>query len=98
MLSDNAKDALEIACPQNRGSAVGAPGSDGAEIAAAIDANTGRVAADVAANSPASAITVPDNTQASINAALVSVVSDINADRTQINAILTALKNAGLMS
>lgn len=74
------------------------------EIADAIDAlHAVSPAADVAPNSPASAVTVTTaggNTysDAAINTALASVVTDINADRTQINAILTALKNAGLMS
>ena len=72
------------------------------EIAAAIDASGSGPAVDVAANSAASAVTVTTaggNTYAdsAVNAALVSVVADINADRVQINAILTALKNAGLM-
>ena len=94
MLSKKARKALEIACPQGDPSA----GYAGTEIANALDNGFAATpAADVAANSAASAITVPDNTQASINAALVSVVSDINADRTQINAILAALKAAGLM-
>lgn len=78
------------------------------EIADAIDAlHAVAPAADVAANSPASAITIALSTadtytdsavNTAVNAALATVRTDVNADRTQINAILTALKNAGLMS
>jgi hypothetical protein len=64
-------------------------------------------AADVPANSPASAVTIALSTantysdsavNTAVNAALASAVADINADRLQINAILTALKAASIMS
>jgi hypothetical protein len=63
-------------------------------------------AADVADNSPAGAITIALSTSdtytdsavnSAVNAALSTVRTDINADRTQINAILAALRAAGLM-
>lgn len=70
---------------------------------ASVSASAISPAADVAANSPAAAVmvtTAGGNTysDASTNAALASLVSDINADRAQINAILSAIKAAGLMS
>lgn len=108
MLSQNAIKALQIACPQNRGSTPGAAGTDGQEIANAIDTGFNATpAADVAANSPASADTIALSTSdtytdaavnTAVNAALATAIADLNATRTQINAILTALKNAGLMS
>lgn len=100
MLSDNARKSLEIACPQGNIS----DGSAGEEIAEAIDTGFNATpAADVAANSPAGAVTVTTSggntySDSAINTALSTVVGDINSTRTQINAILTALKNAGLMS
>lgn len=86
MLSANAVAALEIACPQNRGSQVGGAGTDGAEIANAINATTGRVAADVAAVSAPAAVDLP------------TAEALANANKAAINAILVALKAAGLMS
>lgn len=80
----------------------------GQELTTAIDAlHVAAPAADVAANSAAAAITIALSTgdtytdaavNTAVNTALSTVRTDINADRTQINAILTALKNAGLMS
>jgi hypothetical protein len=104
MLSAKAVSALQIACPNNQGVTPGATGTDGQEIANAINAAASlSPAADVAANSPASAVTVTTAggdtySDAAINTALASVITDLNSTRTQINAILTALKNANLMS
>lgn len=79
----------------------------GKEVAAAIDASGSGPAADVVAQSNASAVTVTLSTsdtytdaavRAAVNAALVSVIADINADRAKISEILTKLKAAGLMA
>lgn len=68
-------------------------------IAAVNAAETLTPAADVAAVSPSIvvAVTTADNTKPSIDTALAAVIADIQANRTKINAILTALKAAGLM-
>lgn len=85
MLSSNARKALEIACPQNRGSAVGAPGTDGAEIAAAIDAGgSATKAAAIAALTPVGAQT-PAIDQTTTNA-------NIAALQAKIDSIIAALK------
>jgi hypothetical protein len=93
-LSTLAQDALIIAT---------ASVPVGEEIAAAINAAEALVpAADVAAVSPGTvaAITVSTSntySDAAINTALASAVADIQANRAAINAILAALKAAGLM-
>lgn len=78
----------------------------GEELANAINAAEAlSPAADVAAVSPGTvaAITVTTSggdtySDSTLNTALASAVADIQANRTAINAILTALKSAGLMS
>jgi hypothetical protein len=93
-LSTQAVTALELA-------AVSVP--IGQELAAAINAAEALApAADVAAVSPGTvaAVTVSTSntyTDAAMNVALASVVADIQANRTALNAILVALKAAGLM-
>jgi hypothetical protein len=86
MLSSNARKSLQTACPQNRGSAVAEAGSDGNEIANAIDANSAKVASDVAAVSTANAVDLP------------TAEALANQLKTTVNAMLAALKAAGLMS
>jgi hypothetical protein len=86
MLSTNAQNALEIACPQNHGSAVGGPGTDGEEIAAAIMA--AQALSPAAAVAPVSAANAVD---------LPSAEALANANKVAINAIIAALIAAGLM-
>jgi len=86
MLSSNARKALENACPQNRGSAAGAPGSDGAEIANAIDnGGSASKAAAIAALTPVGSQT-PAVDQATTNA-------NIAALQAKIDAIIAALQS-----
>jgi len=98
-LSQKTKDILTVAMANKVAAA---------ELANKIDTGfNATAAADVAANSAAGAVTIALSTSdtysdsavnSAVNAALASVRTAINADRAQINAILTALKNAGLMS
>ena len=89
MLSSNAQRALEIACPQSHGNK-GTPGpasTDGAEIAAAISAALpASQAAAVAAVSTANATDLP------------SAEALANQLKVSVNAILAALKAAGIMA
>lgn len=82
--------------------------SPAADVAANSAASAVTVSADTIALSTADTYADADVNNA-VNAALASVASkenvaiaalivDINSTRTQINAILTALKNAGLMA
>ena len=97
-LSQRTKDILVVAMADKRSAN---------EISAALDNGFAATpAADVPANSAAAAITIALSTtdtytdaavNAAVNAALVTAIADLNATRTQINSILTALKNAGLM-
>lgn len=92
MLSNRTQDYIKVALADEKA---------GSELVDAISSASNLApAADVAAVSPGTvaAVTVADNTQASINTALASIVADIQANRTAINAILSALKAANLMS
>ena len=101
MLSDAARKALQIACPQTNLSNV-----IGDEIADAINSGGNTPAAHVANQASAGAITIALSTSntytdaavnTAVNTALTTVITDVNLSNTKINQILAALQAAGIM-
>lgn len=97
-LSQRTKDVLVVAMADKKAAT---------ELSKAVDSlHAVAPAADVVATTTAGAVTIALSTantytdaavNTAVNTALASLITDINADRTTINQILTALKNAGLM-
>ena len=91
-LSDNQRKALEIACPQERAGV-----KDGSAIADKIDSVDGRVAASVAAIGATSNLVGVDGTGSNA-APLAGTESRLDVIEAKVDAVIAALKAAGLMS
>ena len=99
MLSDRSKKILIVAMADKKAAL---------EVQSAIDSlHAIAAAAHVANTSPADAVTIALSTSdtysdaavnTAVNAALASVITDINAANTKINAILASLQAASIMS